>query len=281
MVLNDGTWAWLWDHANGWTKVDAAKTAAALVAHGITGVLPHGTGAMLKWLRAGALRAFQEAGLEVCPSLSYVRTSTILPALELDVGHLDGGRVMLDWEGWWDGRKPLAKSIVAEVLRAVPDAALRTSDCPWWAPLFYIDDDGRKHPTHPRAPTKEFGVLCAEDRYVQAYGAGHSGRSTEMLEWARSPTQYASMGAWTIRPAHQLYARSLNDVVRTTLAERTQCLWDWIGSDATARRGLRVVFALRQRGYAGVHAVLTFQARAGLVVDGIVGPKTLAALGVK
>ena len=280
MVLNDGLWVWLWDHDDGWAQLDASKLVGEFRAHGVTGVLPHGTGGMLSWLKRGALAKFRAAGIAVCPSLSWVRTSTILPALALDVGHLGGGRVMLDWEGWWDGQQPLARRIAAEVLAAVPDAAQRVTDCPWWAPLFYIDGAGRRRHTHPRAPTREFGVICAEDRYVQAYGAPHRGRSAEMLAWSRSPTQYEALGRWTIRPAHQLYKRDLQDVIRTTLAEPTQCLWDWSGSDATARRGLRVVAALRARHFDGRGAVRSFQAAAGLVVDDICGPRTLAALGV-
>jgi len=197
------------------------------------------------------------------------------------VGYLGGGRCMMDWEGWWDGQQALATQEVNRVLAAAPDAAQRVTDCPWWAPLFLVTESGRHQPTHPRAPTREFGRLATQDRYVQAYGAPESGRSARMLAWARSPTQYAALGSWTIRGAFQLYERSLNDVIRTTLAEPTQCLWSWLEADADPKKALRVVLKLRELGFVGTPAVVQFQASRGLVVDDVVGTKTLAALGIK
>jgi len=282
VVLDTGTWAWLWNHGDSFATLDAARIAADLRAHGIVGVLPHGTAtAVTTWLRRGALAKFTDAGIAVCPSLSYVRAPAILACLELDVGYLGGGRCMMDWEGWWDGQQALATQEVNRVLAAAPDAAQRVTDCPWWAPLFLVTESGRHQPTHPRAPTKEFGRLATQDRYVEAYGAPESGRSARMLAWARSPTQYASLGSWTVRGAFQLYERSLNDTIRTTLAEPTQCLWSWLEADADPKKALRVVLKLRELGFVGVPAVTQFQASRGLVVDDVVGTKTLAALGIK
>jgi len=281
MVLDEGLWAWLWDHDDGWAKLDPVKIAAELRAHGFVGVMPHGNTAMIAWLKGGAAKKFMAAGIAVCPSLSYVRTSTILAALSVNVGYLGGGRVMLDWEGWWDGKQALATQIVNDVMRAVPSANQRSTDCPWWAPLFYVSDDGKHHPTHPRAPTKEFGVLCAQDRYVQAYGAPEVGASTRMLAWSRTPTQYASLGNWAIRGAFQLYERTLNDVIHTTLREPTSCYWDWLAATPDVKKALRVVLALRNKGFVGDRAVVLYQQSAGLVVDDVVGSRTLASLGIK
>lgn len=192
-------------------------------------------------------------------------------------------RVSYDWEGWWEGRQRAAAKIAAAVLDAHPDAAHYGEDCPWWAPQYFIDTQGRKRWTHPHAPTIEFGQLV-QSRYVQAYGAqadgSPDGRSLSMLRWSRAPSQYPALGTWAIRPTTQLYARSLNDHVRTLLAEPEQRLWAWNEMDPRASLGLRVVEALRLQLLAGENAVLNFQRLNGLDVDNVVGPQTLAALGL-
>jgi hypothetical protein len=192
-------------------------------------------------------------------------------------------RVSLDWESYWKGRRAMAERIAQRVLDAHPDAALHTEDCPWWAPLFFIDAHGRKRPTHPSAPTREFGRLVRE-RYVQAYGAqadgSPDGRSLAWLAWSRSPTQYLSLGPWTIGLTSQMYARSLADQINTLLREPEQRLWTFDQADPRAKRALLVVEALRVRGFELKDAVRDFQRAEGIAVDGIVGPVTLYHLGL-
>lgn len=194
-----------------------------------------------------------------------------------------GVRVSLDWESWWEGRRAMAARIVAAVLKEHPDAPQLCEDCPWWAPLFIVDRNGRKRPTHPNAPTIEFGALVGS-RWVQAYGAqadgSPEGRSYAMLKWSRSPSQYAALGPWTIGPTTQLYARSLNDQVKLLLLEPEQRLWTWNEADKNAILALRVVRELANSGCTGALAVRHFQMARGLTADDIVGPQTLAALGL-
>lgn len=192
-------------------------------------------------------------------------------------------RVSLDWEGYWTGKRAMAERIASRVLAAHPDAPEHTEDCPWWAPLFYIDSNGKKRPTHPSAPTVEFGRLVSR-RYVQAYGAQRDGspdgRSLAWLAWSRSPTQYAALGAWFVGLTSQMYARSLNDQINTLLREPEQRLWTFDQADPRAKTALLVVEALRVRGFTGPDAVRAFQHAERIAVDGIVGPVTLHRLGL-
>jgi len=192
-------------------------------------------------------------------------------------------RVSLDWEGYWNGKRAMAERIASRVLEAHPEAPEHTEDCPWWAPLFFIDAHGRKRATHPSAPTREFGAIVSA-RYVQAYGAqkdgSPDGRSLAWLAWSRSPTQYASLGAWPVRLTSQMYARSLADQINTLLHEPNQRLWTFDQADPRARRALRVVEALRLKGLRGPEAVRDFQRAEKIAVDGIVGPVTLHRLGL-
>jgi hypothetical protein len=172
----------------------------------------------------------------------------------------------------------------------VPDAAQRTTMTPWWAPRFIwrTDRAGRRYAaeTHPDFPYREWGRLCTREIYVEAYGANvpesPDGASTRMLAWARDRGQYPALGITAARvlPAHQTYRRSLNDQIATLLHEPVVCLWDHGGIDRAARLALRVVAALRARSYTGDGAVLAFQRAANIVADGIVGPLTVAALGL-
>lgn len=299
-VLPQGIHAWLWPGAGGWG--DPGAEIAAAVDQGIRGLIPQ-AGLDTSWCakHADAMRA---AGLFVTCGLGLDGHDSDAPACIAAIARaLDcADAVMLDWESprrfETVAGRALAQAIVDGVLTARPDAIGRVTDCPWWAPLYYVTREPGgtivRHATHPGAPTSIFGKLCARERYVQAYGAAKlgdgthpaepiaaaTGRSTRMLAWARDPSQYASLGRWTIRPALEMYRRTVGDHVAAMLAEPTVCLWDRHEADAQCLAGLHVVKALRARGFDGEHGVATFQRAAGLTPDGIVGPKTCAALGI-
>jgi hypothetical protein len=274
-IMARGIYVWLWPLPR-----DPARVAADLRALGVRGVIPQQSDEAPAWCRRNA-RAFTDAGLEVIVGLGKNNAAIILEALEVP----GAAGVMLDWEGWWDGQRPLADRIATEVLARHPDATARIVDCPWWAPLHYLSRDGKRHGTHPSAPTREFGRLVGR-RFVQAYGADvgpEDGHSARLLAWSRDPSQYAALGAWDVRPALQMYRRSVHDHVQLLLAELATgavALWDWSEADAACVVALRVVEALRARGFTGVGAVARFQAAAGLAADDVVGPRTCGALGV-
>lgn len=275
-LLSPGLWLWVWNKGNPWSQVNVTKLISDCARWGIRGILPHsGTGG-LDWLASGPLERFRAAGLGVVGSLGIISTQRIVDVLHAP---LDG--CCLDWETYWDGKQALAQSIVDAVLTAVPAARGRVIDCPWWAPLFTPNG----HPTHPRAPTLQFGELCV-DRYTQDYGAPVDGRTASMLAWSRNATQYASFHQpWLMRSAAQGYHRSVSDVVTWSMAESTNgataIVWDYLELDASTTCALDCRIALLSKGFAGALAVQHFQqAHPPLVVDGIVGPKTCAALGV-
>lgn len=280
------------------TGAKLVKHLRTLKKHGVRGFIPQHAldEARLYIARHDVARVCRDEGVSLALGLGLDRgkstptdaqheqnaTRSIIAALDAQkAGTVE--RVSLDWEGYWKGRRAMADRIAQRVLDAHPDAPERCEDCPWWAPLFYIDAHGRKRPTHPSAPTREFGRLVGA-RYVQAYGAqadgSPDGRSLAWLSWSRSPTQYASLGPWQIGLTAQLYARSLNDQVRTLNAEPSQRLWTWDQADARAKRALLVVEALRARGFTGAGAVAEFQLASKIAVDGIVGPVTLYHLGL-
>lgn len=84
-----------------------------------------------------------------------------------------GFRAVPDWEKAWSGPegRPAGARVATYVLDFVQDAVGFVADNPWWAPLYFLREQKgktRKVNTHPNAPTREFGRLCAT-RYVQAY----------------------------------------------------------------------------------------------------------------
>lgn len=276
-LLRPGVHVWVWPN-RGWASIDVGKLVQFCVDNGISGVLPHYADGGLAWLQK-AETPLKQAGLQIVGSLSIVSTDRIAALLEAS-SVVDG--CMMDWEGAWDGQQNKAKTIMQQIQDRFGSAANgRVIDCPWWAPL--KTPSGK--PSHPSAPNAQFGRF-AVDRYVQAYGAPVDKRSTSMLSWARSPTQWASLGNWKIRGAFQAYKRSVSDQVRTLMAESTSqqdacCMWDYTEFDVNFTFALKIRAKLVSVGFVGANAVSDFQrAQGGLAVDGICGPKTTAALGL-
>jgi len=276
--MKPGTHVWFWPK-RGWKAYTAEIVADELVKLGAVGVIPQASLDAPRWLAENG-KAFTDRGLQLVVGLGLDGGHPEDRLVHAIVAALDvPGAIgtMLNWESWWEGKAALADRVVDRVLALRPDAAQRCTDCPWWAPLFFMRGE-RQSSTHPRAPTKAFGRLC-QKRFVQAYGAPQDDRSSRMLAWARDPSQYASLGSWEILPALQAYKRSVQDHVETLLQERFVCLWDYPEIDAEGRRGMLVVKAIRARGFDGPTAIVDVQRSLGLTADGILGPKTLGALG--
>lgn len=292
-VLQDGIWLWLWPKIT-WNSLEPDKIGPVLRDLGIAGVIPQNGVSTLDWLTQDRINKFASYGLKVCIGFGLDSKITSLDkkadvlikacgVKEKNPNVVSG--LMLNWETYWDGKKTEAKYVVDKVLAAYPKANTYCVDAPWWAPLYLIGNGGNKINTHPSAPTKEWGILCANDRYPQVYGRGgkvgvNDGNSTSMLKWARHPSQYASMGTWTILPSYQAYNGSLNDQVKTLLADPVVCLWDAPEWDANCINALKVVKKLKDLGFKGPTAVKDFQAKNGLTADGIIGPNTLNKLGI-
>jgi peptidoglycan hydrolase-like protein with peptidoglycan-binding domain len=252
--------------------------AASLVGHGVSGVVVQDGMATLDSLdRYRITAAMGSQGLGVVAGFGTNGPSHWAELAELVTRGLDTpglAGVLVDWEGSWDHAQAQAQDCVNAILAVHPDAADRVIDTPWWAPLTLPDGS----PTHPSAPNAQWGVL-AKRRFVQTY----PGDWRAKLAWARDPSQWPSLGtpAACVRPAVSLYARALNDVVASLISDAGPvACWDWTEADADGLRALRVVAALEALAYTGPSSVSLFQRAAGLTVDGVVGPRTLAALGV-
>jgi hypothetical protein len=299
-VLLPGRHLWTYDKAGVRAPhggfPDPAKLAADAHAIRASGVLIHAVGTAAPSVKYADRARAALAGLQVTIAIGSRGPAKWEGAFaDPAIAALRGGfTVMLDWEIAWSSAagQPAALHCVDKILAAVPDAVGRVTDCPWWAPLYYVRRDGTRQATHPHAPTREFGLLCKRDRYPQAYGAaktadgetpkGVQGRSLAMLRWARDASQYPALGtpAASVFPTFQLYARTTHDVVTTCLAEPAACLWQWTEFDPEVARGIRAADRLGDLGFKGATAIRDFQRAAGLTPDGIVGPRTLAALGV-
>jgi hypothetical protein len=309
-VLKPGWHAWVWPlnkiGLTGWVRRCALARELGLV-----GLIPQESlntddWAARKW-RPDPLRTnyivpahvAKEHGLQFTAGLgldSYnawrnrdqlkVIPDAILGCLEAAPG------VMLNWEGQWENDaddRQRANTIVDKVLAANPSADRRCTDAPWWAPLWHwrtIAGKRKKGYTHPSAPTREFGRLCKGQRFVQAYGAhvpgSPDGASSRMLAWSRDPSQYPSLGfaAANILPANQAYSRSVNDIVKSTLAEPTGCLWHLDAMSTECKLALRFVKAIGEHGFTGPAADVEFQKAAGIRGPTLVGPMALRAAGV-
>lgn len=272
------TWAWLWPLPR-----DPRELVAELLAAGVTGVVPQQSAEAIAWAKRWAPE-LRDRGLSTVVGLGKVSRDAILRGLDL-VPLVRG--VMIDQEDWKS--VPDSRAVVSGVLRRRPDAAERVVDCHY--PCITRDNETGRPTGHARIAV-EWAPLCGL-RAPQAYwakgGGGHTdgcpdGFVARRMKAARA--QYPEAGgspADRIRPAVQLYRRSVRDHVALLLEELATgsvWLWDWAERDASADVGLHVVAALGRAGCAGPGAVESFQRAHGLVVDGLVGPATCRALGV-
>lgn len=276
-VLGGGLWYWVW-LARG--NCDPARVAAECAAIGAAGVIVHevGTAApQLRWIE----RARPALGGLVCVAVGsrgpakWERHMAVPLVDILRAGH----RAMTDCEGAWDPRpagEQGARRLVDHVLARVPDARGRTADCAWWKPS-----------VHSGFPIRTFGELCGT-RYPQCYpgvsrasGLQTDGAAARCLTTAR--VQYPPRGtpARAVYATVRGYARSARDACKLALDEPHQLVYLGSRRDTPnaltpqVRRGLEAAKRVRDAG--GVRA---WQGANGLVVDGIVGPKTLASLGL-
>jgi hypothetical protein len=275
-----GMIAWVRGPAD-FARLEPAVIGPDLRRWGCTSVIIHQVFASPAWCTSARVDRYASYGVQTAWGLGFRSPSYADQIVKMIVVGLDACKRAvsplafgeLDWEGSWDRGQAVADKMATAVLAAHPDAAQYLVDVPWWAPLETPDGT----PTHPGAPTRQFGRIVSS-RYVQAYGAPILGHSQAHLDWARSPTQYPSLGTWPVRPTFQGYSRSVQDIVATLLQEPNSFLWDYLELSPTARFALDCVAALRRSGFSGPDAVRAFQARMGLKVDGILGPKTALAL---
>lgn len=102
--------------------------------------------------------------------------------------------------------------------------------------------------------------------------------------WVRPDEPEGSVGDLTDvdwHPYYQAHHVPARDTIAAAVGRHTVCLWAYpTRADEDGRRALLALCELRRRGHWTRDGVRTFQREAGLVADGVVGPRTLAALGV-
>lgn len=270
-------WMWLWP-----LPTDPLKLVDTLRAHGITGVIPQQSAQAIAWARRWA-PALAREGLDTMIGLGRITADITIAALDVE----SAKGVMQNQELW----KSVADSnaLCDTVLRARPDAADRMMDCHY--PCLTKDPETGKSTGWHRI-ARAWAPICGL-RAPQCYWARGGGGTTDgprdgwvaaRLAWARE--DYARAGgspADRVRLSRQLYRASVQDHVDVLLAESVTgavFLWNWGEADSSARCALRIVATLERRGFAGPGAVERFQRAEGLAPDGLVGPKTCAALGV-
>lgn len=272
---------WVWHYR---LPKEPLALVPALRAHGIGGLVPQESAAAIAWARrwAGPLA---DEGIATVIGLGKVSAKNILDAL--DVPHTSG--VMVNQEDWKSVSDSLA--VVDAVLAARADAPDRVMDCHY--PCLTKNPETGKNTGWGKI-ARAWSRLCGL-RAPQCYWARGGGGTTEgprdgwvgaRLAYARSATEYPAHGspASRVRCARQLYRASVTDHVRLAveeLATGSLWLWNWPEADGSARTALRVVVALEGLGHTGPDAIEAFQSEARLSVDGVVGPMTCAALGVR
>jgi hypothetical protein len=123
-------------------------------------------------------------------------------------------------------------------------------------------------------------VYCAPKSGLAARGALARRLAAHRASWARSEAAGLVRRGLDVLPYLQLHGVPAGQTV-TLAAEHGICGWALpTRADAEGRRALRALGALRDAGALGSGGVARWQAARGLVADGIVGPRTLAALGV-
>lgn len=278
-------WVWPGGHGEGW--LTAREQALRAVDLGLVGVIAQNGLSAPRWLagldpgesliRADVLRLY---GLQVTAGFGLDgdwSATTMAQAIS------DGGSIadacMLDWEKQtrWETKqgRALAQATVDLVLKHDSTMNQRTADAPWWKPS-----------VHKGAPTLIWDKL-ARYHFVQAYGAPSRDNPTEITEWmyhSVSLVEYPALGipAERVLPAEQMYGHSIAAAGRLVLAdESVVALWDVEEADDVFVQALHARKAIRNLGYpTTLEGLRLAQAALGTKPDGILGPKTLAALGI-
>lgn len=285
--LNDGLHLWVWPggRSEGWkTAKQQADRALALGAVGI--IAQSGLSAPI-WLQGRdqgdsvpRVEIFQRAGLQVTAGLgldgaSATRTTivhAILQALSMPGVNIMGDEEKVFWETA-PGRA-LAKAIVDDVLASDPMAWMRGTFCPWWKPL-----------VHTGGSDREFWGLFLY-LFCQVYGAhGVNAPNDDTIAMlAESRREYPQRGipAEFVRMAFQLYAHSEANASRIVFSgESVMAGWDVEELDVPMRRILLARMWLLAHGFAAtVAGIMQWQRSAGLRADGVVGPLSLAKMGL-
>jgi len=288
-----GRGVWLWDNSCKIASIEPRLQIPIIAGLGFSYVVPQMGLGVPSWATPDRVKQFNDAGYQVVlgigsPGPSYVEP--IIKAISIGIdaclrGSYPAVRVMFDWEGAWDRARAAAALIAARLRQRYGVSLLPFMDCPWWAPV----EDPQGHPTHPGAPTQEFGELCCGERAVQAYGAPVEGRSTTMLAWARHEYGTHFPGNEII-PAVQMYKRSVRDHIATTLNEPKSISWDSGEIDKHARvaylldvaiQSHPAYLAARSRGLVVKESIRAMQRALGVPADGDpAGPSTAGALKV-
>lgn len=276
-------WMWLWPLDQCDTEAEIRALCATLREHGVTGLVPQQGSAAVAWARRWG-RLVASLGLQVVIGLGALSARIVCDAIATaKAGHALG--VMHDEEEW----KSVADSdaLTAAVLAEHPDAAAWCADCHY--PCLTTAGAGGPRTGHHRiakawAPVS--GLRCPQcywNSTPKSFAA--DGWVSRRLAWAREDYPRAGGSpASRVRASVQLYRRSVNDHVALLLAEGetgSVWLWEWRQADASAKLALRVVHEIYLHGHDGTGAVTAFQRENGLVPDGIVGPRTCAALGLE
>lgn len=224
---NPGLWMYLYP-VHGWSPLEPAVIIPRLRAMGVTGVIAHSGMTAYHWLDDAHVATFKAAGIASAVGFGMDQHSMTPDdfAAHIVAGFDRTGAVVLDWESppLWENQngRALAAAIATKCIAARPSIINGCVDVPWWAPITVPSGGG----AHPRAPFKEFGQMLRA-RYVQAYVYGEGyGAALRKLAWARSSTQYPTLGREPIYGTFQAYGRSYEDVVATLKAERSQILWN-------------------------------------------------------
>jgi hypothetical protein len=188
-----------------------------------------------------------------------------------------------DAEGAFDhGQQAATRAMCQATRAAAPDAVIAHQ--PWPVPTLHWD-----------FPYEEFAAIVDIDApqfyyndFKGRYGGARYAKCLQWFEgsWARLEQRLAARPA-PRRPRTRIqtvqaygWTDILPDLVHCLTHNTTLLAWsDPFPADDFVL-GLRVVQALRARGFAGPDAVRAFQTSAGLAADDRCGPLTLAALGL-